>query len=243
MKPWHIIGGITLVVLLIAAWRILSYEKERNSPGVAMNKPVARQLTEDETVVPKRMFIDSVKSARALNGQSVWMKTGYTIPYYPYRTGRVNFPHQAGWLPPAQELLVKDFIEVTTPPDWNSSIPRAPKNVFVVFTEPGRDGEFAAPVASLDGANSNWACDDIFFYQDPKTLYHWPADVWQAVGQHTAKQGMSEIQTTMSLGNLQQSDSKDYGNRTVSFTTIDQGQTHHFSVAFSGDKATSVSSQ
>jgi hypothetical protein len=67
--------------------------------------------------------------------------------------------------------------------------------------------------------------------------------VWQAVAQHTARQGMSELQTTMALGNLQQSDSKDLGNRTVKYTTVDQGQTHHFSVSFAGNKATSVSSQ
>jgi len=39
--------------------------------------------------------------------------------------------------------------------------------------------------------------------------------LWQAVSQHTVKQGMSEFQTTMALGNLQQSDSKNFGNRTV----------------------------
>jgi hypothetical protein len=189
------------------------------------------------------MLIDSMKSARALNGKSVWMKTGYTLPYYVYRGGRILFTEQPGWLPPAQELRVKDFAEVTTPRDWNSSIPRGPKNAFVVFTEPGREGDFAAPVATLDGANSHWACDEIFFYQDPSTLYHWPAEVWQAVAHHTARQGMSELQTTMALGNLQQSDSKDVGNRTVKYTTIDQGQTHHFSVSFAGNKATSVSSQ
>ena len=60
------------------------------------------------------------------------------------------------------------------------------------------------------------------------------------MAQHTAKQGMSEFQTTMALGNLQQSDSKNFGNRTVKYTTADQGQTHHFSVTFSGDKATSI---
>jgi hypothetical protein len=242
MKNWKIIGAITLLVLAIAAWRIISYERERNAPGVAVNKPAQRQLSNDQMVFVRRMLIDSMKSARVLNGKSVWMKTGYTVIYYPYRTGRIVFAQPAGWLPPAQELQVKDFVEATTPPDWVSSIPRGPRNAFVVFTEPNRSGEFAAPVASLDGANSTWACDDIFFYDDPKTLYHWPANVWQAVAQHTAKQGMSEFQTTMALGNLQQSDSKDYGNRMVKYITADQGQTHHFGVSFSGDKATSVQS-
>jgi hypothetical protein len=243
MKNWQIIGVITLLVLAIAAWRILSYEHERNAPGVATTQPASRQLTDDQMVVPKLMLIDSMKSARVLNGKSIWMKTGYTLAYYPYATGRIAFSRPAGWLPPAQELQVKDFVEVTTPPDWASSIPRGPKNAFVVFTEANRAGEFAAPVAALDNTPATWPCDDIFFYEDPKTLYHWPAEVWQAVAQHTAKQGMSEFQTTMALGNLQQSDSKNYGNRTVKYTTVDQGQTHHFSVTFEGDKATSVSSQ
>jgi hypothetical protein len=242
MKNWKIIGAITLLVLAIAAWRIISYERERNAPGVAVNKPTERPVSADQLVYVKRLLIDSVKSARVLNGKSVWMKTGYTLVYYPYRTGRIVFTQPAGWLPPAQELQVKDFVEVTTPPDWVSSIPRGPRNAFVVFTVPGREGEFAAPVATLDGANSTWACDDIFFYDDPKTLYQWPADVWQAVSMHTAKQGMSEFQTTLALGNLQQSDSKNYGNRTVKYVTVDQGKTRHVSVDFSGDKATSVSS-
>jgi hypothetical protein len=242
MKNWKIIGAITLLVFAIAAWRIISYERERNAPGVVANKPAERAVSEDQLVFVRTMLIDSMKSARVLNGKSVWMKTGYTVVYYPYRTGRIVFAKPAGWLPPTQELQVKDFVEVTTPGDWASSIPRGPKNAFVVFTEPGRSGELAAPVASLDGANSTWACDDIFFYDDPKTLYHWPTDVWQAVSQHTAKQGMSEFQTTMALGNLQQSDSKNYGNRRVKYVTADQGQTRHVSVAFSGDKATSVTS-
>jgi hypothetical protein len=242
MKNWKIIGAITLLVFAIAAWRIISYEHERSTPGVALNKPATQKISEDQLVFVRSMLIDSMKSARVLNGKSVWMRTGYTVVYYPYRTGRIVFPQPAGWLPPTQELQVKDFVEVTTPRDWASSIPRGPKNAFVVFTEPGRSGQFAAPVASLDGANSNWACDDIFFYDDPKTLYHWAGDVWQAVAQHTAKEGMSEFQTTMALGNLQQSDSKNYGNRTVKYVTADQGQTRHFSVAFSGDKATSVTS-
>jgi hypothetical protein len=243
MKNWQIISAITLLVLAIAAWRILSYEHERNSPGVVAQKPATQELTEDQLTFVRKMLIDSKKSARVLTGKSVWMKTGYTVPYYPYRSHSISFSHQTGWLPPAQELQVKDFVEAVTPADWNSSVPRGPKNAFVVFTEPGRDGEFAAPVATLDGANSNWACDDIFFYDDPKTLYHWPPEVWQAVEQHTAKQGMSEFQTTMALGNLQQSDSKDYGNRTVKYVTADQGQMRHFSVAFENDKATSVTSQ
>lgn len=241
---WRIIAGITLVVLAVAVWRVLSWERERRSPGtVQQQQSTLDTISDDQAVVPKQMFIGSLKDARALNGKSVWMKTGYTIPYYAYRTGRIVFAHEEGRLPPTQELHVKDFTEATTPQDWMSSVPRGQKNVFVVFTEPGREGEFAAPVAALNGTDSTWMCDDLFFYQDPQTLYHWPPEVWKAVSAHTAINGMSEFRTTMSLGNLQQSESKNMGNRTVTYTTMDRGQTHHVSVTFEDDKATSVKTQ
>src|ERR1700724_623172 len=100
MKTWQVIGAITLVLLLIAAWRIRSYERERNQP-VTTHQTARRELTEDQMVVPKKMFIDSLKSAKELDGKSVWMKTGYTLPYYAYRTGRVVFAHEESRLPPA----------------------------------------------------------------------------------------------------------------------------------------------
>ena len=78
MKNWKIIGAITLLVLAIAALRIVSYERERNAPGVVVNKPAQRQLSDDQMVFVRTMLIDSMKSARVLNGKSVWMKTGYT---------------------------------------------------------------------------------------------------------------------------------------------------------------------
>ncbi len=242
MGKWQVIGAITVLVLAIGAWRVVSYEHERNAP-VATKQPERRVLTDDESVVPKRMFINSLKSARELDGKPVWSKTGYEIPYYAYTSGKIHFAKEEGRLPPAQQLIVKTFVEATAPTDWTSSIVRGDKNAFVVFTEPGRVGEFAAPVATLSSGNDNWECDDLFYYQDPKTLYHWTPDVWHAVEQHTPVKGMSELQTAMAVGNLQQSDSKDVGNRTVSYTTVDQGQTHKFHVTFSGDKATSVSSQ
>jgi hypothetical protein len=243
MKMWHAVAGLTLMVLLVAAWRFISYERERSRPGVGAQKPAERRLTDDQMVVPKKLFIDSLKSAKELNGKTVWMKIGYTLPYYAYRTGHIDFAHEAGHMPPAQQMEVKDITAASTPPDWASTVPRGAKNAFVLFTEPGRPGEFAAPVATLDGGTGTWYCDDLFFYQDPKSLYHWPADVWQGVAQHTPKQGMNEIQTAMALGNLQQPSSQELGNRTIAYTTTDGGQTHHYTVTFSGDKATSVSSQ
>ena len=46
--------------------------------------------------------------------------------------------------------------------------------------------------------------------------------------------GMNELQTAMALGVMQQSDSSDYGNRTIEY---DAGGAH-WSVTFENDKAT-----
>lgn len=67
MKNWQIIGAITLLVFAVAAWRILSYEHERNSPGIVANRPAQRVVTEDQLTFVRKMLIDSVKSARVLN--------------------------------------------------------------------------------------------------------------------------------------------------------------------------------
>jgi hypothetical protein len=67
----------------------------------------------------------------------------------------------------------------------------------------------------------------------------WPANIWQAVDQHKPIVGMNELQTAMAVGVIQQSDSSDYGNRTVYY---DAGPTR-WSVTFANDKATQVAQQ
>jgi hypothetical protein len=248
MKPWHILGGFTLLILLIAAWRIHSYEKERNAPVAIRSTDAERPLTDDQMVTPKKMFIDSLESAKALDGKPVWMQVGYTIAYYPYRAKHIDFAHSAGTLPAAQQLDVKDVVEATAPASWQSRIPRGPKNAFVIFTQLAQPGEYAAPIATLAGPDATtWYCDEIFFYQDPRQLYHfWPTEIWQAIDQHQAKPGMNEIQASMALGNAQQSDSTEYGNRTVIYTidesgkTDQPGKTRHVAVTFRNGRATEV---
>ncbi len=41
----------------------------------------------------------------------------------------------------------------------------------------------------------------MFYVEDPHDLYkHWPADVWQAIGQHEVKPGMDELQADFAVG-------------------------------------------
>ena len=170
-----------LLVLAIAAWRIISYERERNAPGVVANKPAQRPMSDDQT---------GVREADAHRQHEVGARAERQVGVdedrlHPRLLSVSHRPHRlyaAGRLAAARAGVAGEGLcggnHTSRLGEQHSA--RAEECVCRLHGA-GRDGEFAAPVASLDGANSSWACDDIFFYDDPKTLYHWPPDVWQAV--------------------------------------------------------------
>ena len=248
MKQWQIIGLMTLPVILFAAFYIWHTEQERNAP-IATHKAPERLITQDETVIPKKLFIDSVPSAKVLIGKPVWMQAGYQVEYFPYRAKHIDFAHQVGVLPGVEALTIKDVIEQTTPASFTSRIGRGDKNVFMIFTEPGKPGanddEYAAPMGTIGGpyattGESKYYFDDLLYYDDPHQLYKfWPADVWKAVDAHQVIPGMNELQATMSLGQIQDSGSSNYGNRTVNFNYGEHNE-KKASVTFVNNKATEI---
>jgi hypothetical protein len=237
MKTWQKVALIVLIpvaILAIGIWRI---NVVRNAPGVAPQRQPERALTQDEMVQPRKLFIDDLKSARDLVGKPVWVQAGYEMDYYPYSAHRIDFAHSAGVLPGAQRLDVQDVITEKLPAGMVTRIPRGDKQAFVVFTLPGDDKQYALAVGYIQGTDSTYYCDNVFYYDDPRTMYNfWPAPVWQAIDQHKAIDGMNELQAAMALGVMQQSDSSDYGNRTVEYDTPGA----HWSVTFAHDKATQV---
>lgn len=237
MKTWKLIVLMTLPVLLFAAWRIWSIYQERHTPVVISEAPQGPKITRDDLVIPRKMYIDDLKSAKALDGKTVWMQAGYQVEYYPYEGGAIRFGDREGLLAILQEFTIQQVIEVTTPPKWLSSIPRGSRNFFAVFRKPGDPHEYAMPVGAVQEGNDRFYCDDLFFYDNPHMLYsYWPADVWSAIDQHQVKPGMSELEARMALGQVQQTGSSDYGNRTVTYTAGDR----KVSVTFVDDKATEV---
>jgi hypothetical protein len=66
-----------------------------------------------------------------------------------------------------------------------------------------------------------------------KTNPYWPL---QAIDLHQVKPGIGELQTMMAVGQVAQSDSSSYGNRTVTYTAGDRKVT----VTFAHDKATQI---
>lgn len=240
MKSWQKIGLGTLAVLVLFGIRIYFIHRERSQPMVVKNPVVMRSLSADEIVQPRKLYIDDLKSAKVLVGKPVWIKTGYMLDYYPYAGHRVDYKKKVGVLPGAQKLEIKDFVEQAAPANQASRVPLGSKQVLAVFTMPGDEKEYAAPVGYLQGTDSTYYCDELFYYDDPHVLYkHWPADVWQAIDQHEAKVGMNELQVTMALGQVQQSDSATPGDRMVRYDAGGKA----WDVTFVKDKATEVKAE
>ena len=199
-------------------------------------------MSDDQLVFVKQMLIDSVKSARVLNGKSVWMKTGYTLVYYPYRTGRVVFTQPAGWLPPAQELQVKDFVEVTTPPTGRAAF-RAGRRMRLSYSPS------LVATASLPRRSRRWTAripvgraTISFLPRSEDALSLATGGVAGGLRAHgeaghervTDDDGSGEPAAVRFQGPWQpHGEVRDHR----------PGEARHFSVDFSGNKATAVSSQ
>jgi hypothetical protein len=237
MKTWQKLALIFVPALIILGIGILIIHHLRNQPAAVQPHTQERQLTEDQMVVPRKLFIDSLASARVLIGKSVWIQAGYELDYYPYVDRRVDFAHKSGVLPSVQQLNITNIVTQKLPAGVPTRIARGSAQAFAVFTMPGDPKEYATAIGTIAGSDTAFYCDNIFYYDDPHQMYKfWPADIWKAIDAHHPIPGMNELQTSMALGVMQQSDSSDYGNRTV---TWDAGG-KHWSVTFENDKATQV---
>ncbi|HEY0794815.1 MAG TPA: hypothetical protein VGD64_03450, partial [Acidisarcina sp.] len=218
MKQFRNLGIMVASALLIVGIGIFFINRQRNAPVNIPPKYVEKQLTDDDIVQPRKLYIDDLKSAKALDGKTVWIKLGYELDSYPYVGGHADYAHPAGNIPGAQPLMIETFVTQKAPESLATRVAHGDKQVLAVFTEPGSPKKFAAPIGYIKSTDSKFYCDDFFYYDDPHQLYkHWPADVWQSIDKHEAKVGMSELQTSMALGEIQESDSQDFGNRQVRY--------------------------
>ena len=149
----------------------------------------------DYYVVPKKLYPFDVESAKQLTQQPVWVKEGYRYTYYPYDATRkrTDFAHEAGLLLPIERLEIKDVLTGIPPGAGNR------RQVMAVFQKEGKS--YAVPIGFEAEGQYKIYSDEMFFVEDPHELYkHWPADVWQAVGQHEVKPGMNEMQADFAVG-------------------------------------------
>lgn len=220
------IGGIYLYIVF----------KQRSAPGVAQ-KQAQQQLTADQLAVVRQEFPMHFSDVQDLEGKPVWMKNGYSMPYYPYRAGRVEWTKPVGLIPADQKLDIKKAIKAPAPASLHDNIEHGDHQVLVVFTLPGSKDDYATPVGFQQGDDEHYYDDLLFYYDDPHTIYsNWPKDVWAAVDAHQVKPGMSELQTRTAIGMKAQPDGQTEGDRTVDYNMNGK----HIIVTYEHDKATNI---
>lgn len=187
-KTRNIIQIFLLVALVAAAVRvylIFQSRKEAAKPATAAAPP----LNPEAYVVPKKLYISSLKSAQQLVGQQVWVKEGYRYSVYPYER-TVDFSKPAGMLLPLQKLNIE---KVTTGTVGGN------RQIVIVFSESGK--KYAVPIGLESGGDTTIYADEMFFYEDPRSLYSfWPQSTWDAIQKHQVEKGMNEIQVAFAVG-------------------------------------------
>ena len=240
MKNWQKALIVTLITLTIGGIYLLVVFEHRRNPGVAPQTNPEQNLTPDDVAVVRMMFPTSFEDALKLQNTSVWIKNGYTMPYFPYEGGRIVFAKSAGVIPSAQRLDIKKVIKAAAPAQVDDGISHGSRQVFAAFALPGGTSLYATAIGAIDGAQEEYFDDILFFYDDPHTIYdNWPQNVWAAIDAHQVLAGMSELQTRMSIGQKTQSDSSSEGDRTVTYTVNGK----HIAVTYVNNHATAIKQQ
>src|ERR1700733_3725885 len=242
MKLWQKVALITLAVVLIGAARVYFVWKARQDPGIVARRGAEQKPpTQDELAVIIQYYFASFDQAKQLEGKTVWIKAGYSLPYYPYTGGQVQFAERVGELPSAEKLSITKLIKAVVPAKEDNRVPHGSRQYFAVFNLAGgsdaKPGVYAAPIGYAQGDQETLFCDQLFYYDDPKKIYdNWPQPVWDAVAAHQPKVGMTENQARMAVGILIESDSQTQGDRTVTYHAGDKTWT----VTFAKGVATQV---
>jgi hypothetical protein len=218
MKTWQKALIVTLVTLTIGGIYLLVVFEHRRNPGVAPQTNPDQNVTPDDVAVVRMMFPTAFDDVLKLQNTSVWMKNGYTMPSFPYKSGCIDFTQNQGKIPSAQRLDIKKVIKAATPAQVDDGISHGARQVFAVFALPGGTSLYATAIGVIDGSQEEYFSDILFFYDDPHAIYdNWPQSIWAAIDAHQVLPGMSELQTRMSIGQKTQSDSSSEGNRTVTY--------------------------
>jgi len=189
-------------------------------------------LKADYYVTPKKLHAYDLKAAREqLTAQTVWVKYGDEMTYYPYDLARhkADFVHDAGTLAPLQKLAIPDVVTGVAPEAAGT------KQVLAIFSRDSKS--YAVPIGADKDGDFKLRAADIFFLEDPHELYkHWPADVWQKIDAHEVQRGMSELQSSFAIGVGVPSGSGDYGSRTLHYANGGKPLV----IAFQDDKAVEI---
>jgi chloramphenicol 3-O-phosphotransferase len=240
VKNWKAILIPTLITLTIGGIYLFSIWKHRQDPGVIGRKDAGETLSADDVVVMRTLFPAHFDDLKELEGTAVWMKNGYTMPYFAYTGGRVDFARRVGLIPAAQRLEVKKIVKAAVPAQVDDRIEHGSRQALAVFALPGSKDLYATPVGSMQGNEEAYYTDLLFFYDDPHGIYdHWPKDVWAAIDAHQVKPGMSELQSRMAIGQNLHADGSKEGDRTVTYNQDGK----NWIVTYVKNRATAIKSE
>jgi len=220
MKTWQRILAMTAVTLAIGGAYLAWVFHERANPGVVgqQQADAGNALSKDDLVVMKEYFPQHFDDLERFEGTTVWMKNGYTMAYYPYAGGRVEFAKKVGLVPPLEPLEIKKVVKAVAPAAAHDGIEPGGMQAFAVFTVAGGKDMFATPIGVMTAGQEGYYVDMLFFYDDPHTIYdYWPKDVWTAIEAHQVKPGMSELETRLAIGQKVHVDGDREGDRTVTY--------------------------
>jgi hypothetical protein len=238
------LGGTAVLILAVGAQ--LAYLHHRNEEDAKPAKAAydAPKLSDDDAVAYTlhKERPDSIKDERTLIGKTIWVSAGGQMDYYHYASHHADYAHPVGTLAGAEPLIIKDVFE-QVPPKTGRAIARiaaGERHVLLAFTMPKSadpKAEYAVPVGHYADGSYEFLTDEIFFYDDPHTLYkHWGADAWSHVDKHEVVLGMTENQAMMALGQVISPSGDTVGDRTVTYNNND----HPIRIVFQNNKAISV---
>jgi hypothetical protein len=231
------IGG-TLVAVLAIGGELLYLHHERNLPAKQAAAVDYGPTDPDDLVFLKKERPSSMADLKELDGKTVWVSAGGQMDYYPYAAHHADYAKSAGVLLGADPMNIKDAFEQVAPKAATFRIPGGDKQVLLVFTLPKSADpkkEYAVPVGYRQGSDFTFYTDELFFYDDPHLLYkYWGPKIWQAIDAHQVILGMNERQVQLSLGQVSQSVSNEYGNRLVVYANVG----HPMAVTFVKNHAT-----
>jgi hypothetical protein len=240
MKTWQKVAIMTLITLTIGGIYLFTVWRQRQNPGVVGQADASQTLSKDDLVVMRAFFPAHYEDLARLEGTTVWMKNGYTIPYFAYAGGRVEWGKRVGVVAAAQRLEVKKIVKVAVPATVDDGVGHGTRQAMAIFALPGSAALYGLPVGAIDGSDEQYYIDMLFFYDDPHTIYdYWPKDVWAAIDAHQVKPGMSEVEARMAIGQKMHVDGSKEGDRTV---TYDQDG-KKWTVTFVKNRATAVKSE
>jgi hypothetical protein len=237
MKVWKIVVIPTLITLTIGGIYLFSVWKQRQNPGVLNQAGANQPVNEDDLAVVRAFSPHHFEDTLRLQGTTVWMKNGYTMAYFRYEGGRVEFNKRIGLIPSAQRLDVKKIVKSAVPANVDDGISHGNRQALAVFALPGSEDLYATAIGVMDVSEEAYYSDILFFYDDPHTIYdHWPKDVWAGIDAHQVKPGMSELETRMAIGQKEHAIGETEGDRIV---TYDQNG-EQWKVTYVNNKATKI---